>query len=134
MTDPQLGVFMLVLFVFLIMLGYPIAFTLMAMGVGFAFLAFDGNIDAVMSLLVQRTWSVMSNDVLISVPLFVFMGYVIERANFQVHPTGCGWHSWFSRCGNARDLRAVCDRHRNRWRRRDADGPACIPRDAEGGL
>jgi tripartite ATP-independent transporter DctM subunit len=81
MTDPQLGVFMLVLFVFLIMLGYPIAFTLMAMGVGFAFLAFDGNIDAVMSLLVQRTWSVMSNDVLISVPLFVFMGYVIERAN-----------------------------------------------------
>jgi tripartite ATP-independent transporter DctM subunit len=81
MTDPQLGVFMLGLFVFLIMLGYPIAFTLMAMGVGFAFLAFDGNMDAVMSLLVQRSWSVMTNDVLISVPLFVFMGYIIERAN-----------------------------------------------------
>jgi tripartite ATP-independent transporter DctM subunit len=81
MTDPQLGVLMLVLFVFLIMLGYPIAFTLMAMGVGFAFLAFDGNWDAVMSLLVQRTWSVMTNDVLISVPLFVFMGYIVERAN-----------------------------------------------------
>jgi tripartite ATP-independent transporter DctM subunit len=81
MTDPQLGVFMLALFVFLIMLGYPIAFTLMAMGVGFAFLAFDGNMDAVMSLLVQRSWSVMTNDVLISVPLFVFMGYIIERAN-----------------------------------------------------
>ena len=43
MTDPQLGVFMLILFVGLIMLGYPIAFTLMAMGVGFAWLAFDGN-------------------------------------------------------------------------------------------
>jgi tripartite ATP-independent transporter DctM subunit len=81
MTDPQLGVFMLILFVFLIMLGFPIAFTLMAMGVGFAFIAFDGNWDAVMSLLVQRTWSVMTNDVLISVPLFVFMGYIIERAN-----------------------------------------------------
>jgi tripartite ATP-independent transporter DctM subunit len=81
MTDPQLGVFMLVLFVFLIMLGYPIAFTLMAMGVGFAYVAFDGNMDAVMSLLVQRSWSVMTNDVLISVPLFVFMGYIIERAN-----------------------------------------------------
>ena len=81
MTDPQLGVFMLGLFVFLIMLGYPIAFTLMAMGVGFAILAFDGNMDAVMSLLVQRSWSVMTNDVLISVPLFVFMGYIIERAN-----------------------------------------------------
>jgi tripartite ATP-independent transporter DctM subunit len=81
MTDPQIGVFMLVLFIFLIMLGYPIAFTLMAMGVGFAFIAFDGNWDAVMSLLVQRSWSVMTNDVLISVPLFVFMGYIIERAN-----------------------------------------------------
>ncbi len=81
MTDPQLGVFMLAFFVVLIMLGYPIAFTLMAMGVGFAYLAFDGNMDAVMSLLVQRSWSVMTNDVLISVPLFVFMGYIIERAN-----------------------------------------------------
>jgi tripartite ATP-independent transporter DctM subunit len=81
MTDPQLGVLMLVLFIFLIMLGFPIAFTLMAMGVGFAFLAYDGNIDAVASLLVQRTWSVMTNDVLISVPLFVFMGYIVERAN-----------------------------------------------------
>ena len=81
MTDPQLGVLMLGLFVILIMLGYPIAFTLMAMGVGFAFLAYDGNVNAVANLLVQRTWSVMTNDVLISVPLFVFMGYIIERAN-----------------------------------------------------
>ncbi len=81
MTDPQLGVLMLVLFVGLIMLGFPIAFTLMAMGVGFAFLAFDGNWEPVMSLLVQRTWSVMTNDILISVPLFVFMGYIVERAN-----------------------------------------------------
>jgi tripartite ATP-independent transporter DctM subunit len=81
MTDPQLGVLMLGLFVILIMLGFPIAFTLMAMGVGFALLAYDGNMNAVANLLVQRTWSVMSNDVLISVPLFVFMGYIIERAN-----------------------------------------------------
>jgi tripartite ATP-independent transporter DctM subunit len=81
MTDPQLGVFMLILFVGLIMLGFPIAFTLMAMGVGFAWLAFDGNWEPVMSLLVQRTWSVMTNDILISVPLFVFMGYIVERAN-----------------------------------------------------
>jgi tripartite ATP-independent transporter DctM subunit len=80
-TDPQLGVLMLILFVFLIMLGFPIAFTLMAMGVGFAYLAYDGNLDAVASLLVQRTWSVMTNDILISVPLFVFMGYIVERAN-----------------------------------------------------
>jgi tripartite ATP-independent transporter DctM subunit len=81
MTDPQLGVFMLILFIGLIMLGFPIAFTLVAMGVGFAWLAFDGNWEPVMSLLVQRTWSVMTNDILISVPLFVFMGYIVERAN-----------------------------------------------------
>src|SRR5215207_4992702 len=71
---------MLLLFVGAILLGFPIAFTLMALGVGFGYLAYD-NIDTVANLLVQRTYSVMTNDVLISVPLFVFMGYVIERAN-----------------------------------------------------
>ena len=55
MTDPQLGVLMLVLFVVFIMLGFPIAFTLMALGVGFALLRHDGDINAVASLLVQRT-------------------------------------------------------------------------------
>jgi tripartite ATP-independent transporter DctM subunit len=78
MTNPELGVFMLGRFVFLIMLGFPIAFTLMAIGVGFGYMAMG---DSIFSLLVQRAYNVMSNDVLISVPLFVFMGYVIERAN-----------------------------------------------------
>ena len=78
MTDPQIGVFMLGLFVVFILLGFPIAFTLMAMGLGFGWHAMGDNIFA---LLVQRAYAVMSNDVLISVPLFVFMGYVIERAN-----------------------------------------------------
>jgi tripartite ATP-independent transporter DctM subunit len=78
MTDPQLGVLMLGLFVGCILLGFPIAFTLMALGVGFGYLAMG---DAVFQLLVQRTYSVMSNDVLVSVPLFIFMGYIIERAN-----------------------------------------------------
>ena len=81
MTDPQVGMLMLGLFIFIIMLGFPIAFTLMALGIGFATLAYDGQMQTVAQLVVQRTWSVMTNDVLISVPLFVFMGYVIERAN-----------------------------------------------------
>jgi tripartite ATP-independent transporter DctM subunit len=81
MTDPQLGVLMLILFIFFIMLGFPIAFTLMALGIGFAAFAYDGQMQTIAQLVVQRTWSVMTNDVLISVPLFVFMGYVIERAN-----------------------------------------------------
>ena len=76
--NPELGVLMLFLFVIFIMLGFPIAFTLMALGVFFGYFAMG---DLVFSLLVQRTYSVMTNDVLISIPLFVFMGYVIERAN-----------------------------------------------------
>jgi tripartite ATP-independent transporter DctM subunit len=78
MTDPQLGLLMLALFVFVILLGFPIAFTLMALGLFFGYL---GMGDIIFNLFVQRTYSVMANDVLISVPLFVFMGYIVERAN-----------------------------------------------------
>jgi tripartite ATP-independent transporter DctM subunit len=79
LTDPQIGVTMLILFIGFILLGFPIAFTLMAMGVMFGWASSLG--PKVLDLFVQRTYSVMSNDVLISVPLFVFMGYIIERAN-----------------------------------------------------
>ncbi len=72
------GLTQLFLFLFFIMLGFPIAFTLMAMGLMFGFL---GMGDRVFDLLIVRTYAVMSNDVLLSVPLFVFMGYIIERAN-----------------------------------------------------
>jgi tripartite ATP-independent transporter DctM subunit len=78
MTDPQLGLLMLGMFVFAILLGFPIAFTLMALGLGFGFI---GMGDIIFNLFVQRTYSVMANEVLISVPLFVFMGYIVERAN-----------------------------------------------------
>ena len=76
--NPELGVLMLALFVVFIMFGFPIAFTLMALGVFFGYFAMG---DLIFSLLVQRSYSVMTNDVLISIPLFVFMGYIIERAN-----------------------------------------------------
>ncbi|MCW8087906.1 TRAP transporter large permease [Sabulicella glaciei] len=78
MSDAALGLTQLLLFLFFILLGFPIAFTLMAMGLFFGYL---GMGDRVFDLLIQRTYAVMSSDVLISVPLFVFMGYVIERAN-----------------------------------------------------
>jgi tripartite ATP-independent transporter DctM subunit len=85
-SDPVLALVMLGLFIFLIMLGFPIAFTLMGMGVAFGFYAyyqpgqefFDNRL---FYLLTQNTWSIMSNDVLVAVPLFLFMGYVVERAN-----------------------------------------------------
>src|SRR5947208_3927144 len=76
--NPELGVLMLALFVVFIMFGFPIAFTLMALGVFFGYFAMG---DLIVQLLVQRSYSVMTNDVLISIPLFVFMGYIIERAN-----------------------------------------------------
>jgi tripartite ATP-independent transporter DctM subunit len=85
-TDPQIGMSMLGLFIFIIMLGFPIAFTLMAMGVGFGFYAYytpgqEIFQNRIFTLLVQKTFEVTSNDVLTAVPLFLFMGYVIERAN-----------------------------------------------------
>src|SRR3989304_5577670 len=86
MTDPQIGMAMLGLFIFIIMLGFPIAFTLIAMGVGFGYYAYytpgQNFVDnRIFTLLVQKTFEVTSNDVLTAVPLFLFMGYVVERAN-----------------------------------------------------
>ena len=88
MTDPVIAVMMLGVFIVLIMLGFPIAFTLMALAVGFGYYAYfepermqtllDNNI---FNLFVNQTYSVMSNDVLTAVPLFLFMGYIVERAN-----------------------------------------------------
>jgi TRAP-type mannitol/chloroaromatic compound transport system permease large subunit len=81
-----LGLLMLALIVVAIMLGFPTAFTLMGMGVFFGWLAYRSVNPAlanqqILDLMVQRAYSVMSNDVLIAVPLFVFMGYLVERAN-----------------------------------------------------
>ncbi len=89
MTDPQVAILMLTLFIGLVLLGFPIAFTLLAMGVGFGYYAywqapesfseiFDNQI---FYLLNQNTYSVMENDTLVAIPLFLFMGYVVERAN-----------------------------------------------------
>jgi TRAP-type mannitol/chloroaromatic compound transport system permease large subunit len=86
MTNGHLGLLMLALVVVAIMLGFPTAFTLMGMGMIFAWIAYksqnpDLAVQQTLDLMVQRAYSVMSNDVLISIPLFVFMGYLIERAN-----------------------------------------------------
>lgn len=110
MSDPYVALFMLGIFLFIILLGFPIAFTLMAMGIGFGYYAyFDADrmwraynkavaadadqwtliqlwIDGlfnnrIFDLFVNQTYSVMANDVLTAVPLFLFMGYIVERAN-----------------------------------------------------
>jgi TRAP-type mannitol/chloroaromatic compound transport system permease large subunit len=81
----QLGMLMLALIVVAIMLGFPTAFTLMGLGVFFAWLAYrSANPELagqqVFDAMVHRTYGVMSNDVLIAIPLFLFMGYLVERA------------------------------------------------------
>ena len=87
MTDPQVALFMMGIFLFLVLLGFPIAFTLLAMGVGFGYYAyFDATKlvsvfdNRIFDLVVQNTYSVMDNNVLTAVPLFLFMGYLVERA------------------------------------------------------
>ena len=86
MSDPAVAILLLCLFIVVIFLGFPIAFTLMAMGIGFGFYAYFDASQAfwdnrIFYLFTQNTFSVMNNDVLISIPLFLFMGYIIERAN-----------------------------------------------------
>jgi tripartite ATP-independent transporter DctM subunit len=86
MTNPQLALLMLGMFIFIIMLGFPIAFTLMAMAVAFGYYAYFQPDQAffdnrVFYLFTQNTFSVMNSDILVAVPLFLFMGYMIERSN-----------------------------------------------------
>jgi TRAP-type mannitol/chloroaromatic compound transport system permease large subunit len=80
-TNGHIGLLMLSLVVVAIMLGFPTAFTLMGMGMLFTWLAYDRDWHRTLDLMVQAAYKVMANDVLISVPLFVFMGYLVERAN-----------------------------------------------------
>ena len=91
MTNPEVAIFMLSLFIVMVLLGFPVAFTLLAMGVFFGYYAYHdaGSIQTISDafnnnifyLLNQNTYSVMENDTLVAIPLFLFMGYVVERAN-----------------------------------------------------
>jgi TRAP-type mannitol/chloroaromatic compound transport system permease large subunit len=109
MTDPQVALFQLGLFIVLVFLGFPIAFTLMAMGIGFGYYAYfdadrmwrsfnrlgedagwwestrlwlEGFLNnRIFDLFINQTYTVMSNEVLTAIPLFLFMGYIVERAN-----------------------------------------------------
>jgi tripartite ATP-independent transporter DctM subunit len=110
MSDPQIAVGMLLILILAIFLGFPVAFTLMALGVAFGYYAYfdadrmwrsyeravESGADGwtltetwvggffnnrIFDLFVNQTYSVMSNDVLTAIPLFLFMGYIVERAN-----------------------------------------------------
>ena len=87
LTNPEIAILMMAIFLFTVLLGFPIAFTLMAMGVGFGYYAYydptrmEHLLDnRIFQLFVQNTYTVMDNTVLTAVPLFLFMGYLVERA------------------------------------------------------
>ncbi|MDH5512312.1 MAG: TRAP transporter large permease subunit [Gammaproteobacteria bacterium] len=86
MSDPVIALVMLGILVSAIMIGFPVAFTLMALGVGFGYYAYFQPDQAffdnrVFDLLTQNTFTVLNNDALVSIPLFLLMGYLVERAN-----------------------------------------------------
>ena len=86
MSDPAVALVMIGILVFVICVGFPVAFTLMALGVGFGYYAYyqDGQAffdNRVFYLLTQNTFTVLNNDALVSIPLFLLMGYLVERAN-----------------------------------------------------
>jgi tripartite ATP-independent transporter DctM subunit len=85
-SDPVVALVMIGILVFVICIGYPVAFTLMALGVGFGFYGYyqagqDFFDNRVFYLLTQNTFTVLNNDALVSIPLFLLMGYLVERAN-----------------------------------------------------
>ena len=87
LTNPEVAILMMGIFLFAVLLGFPIAFTLMAMGIGFGYYAYyDPTMmehifdNRIFQLFVQNTYTVMDNNVLTAVPLFLFMGYLVERA------------------------------------------------------
>ena len=87
LTNPEVAIMMMGIFLFAVLLGFPIAFTLMAMGLGFGYYAYfdptrmEHLLDnRIFQLFVQNTYTVMDNTVLTAVPLFLFMGYLVERA------------------------------------------------------
>ncbi len=88
MSGGEVGLLMMTLFIITVLLGFPIVFTLMGMGVAFGYYAYATPdqfqhifSNRIFDLLVQNTFSILSNDTLTAVPLFLFMGYVVERAN-----------------------------------------------------
>ncbi|MGE3158817.1 MAG: TRAP transporter large permease subunit, partial [Xanthobacteraceae bacterium] len=62
--------------------GYPVALTLGGVSLAFAFVGHFGGVMniALLGALPQRIFGVMTNDVLLAIPLFIFMGVMFERS------------------------------------------------------
>lgn len=80
MNLETLGIIQLVLLTVAIFIGFPTAFTLLALGFVFGYVGLG---RLVFDLMAVRAFQVMTNDVLISIVLFIFMGYVLERSGIM---------------------------------------------------
>ncbi|MGE5641115.1 MAG: TRAP transporter large permease [Clostridia bacterium] len=67
--------------VFFMLIGYPVAFSLAAVGLFFGFIAIEQGFFtfALMQALPERVFGIISNDILLAIPFFTLMGAILER-------------------------------------------------------
>ena len=80
MSPELLGILLLAVLLTSIFLGFPISFTLIICALVFGYIGFG---DIVFSLMVMQAYGFMQEEVLAAVPLFIFMGYLLERAGLM---------------------------------------------------
>jgi tripartite ATP-independent transporter DctM subunit len=68
--------------VVVLLIGYPVAFALGAVGIIFGLIGIDLGLfhPTFLQALPERVWGVMSNDTLLAIPFFTFMGLILERS------------------------------------------------------
>src|SRR5260370_2318620 len=73
---------MFVALVFVLLIGYPVAFSLAANGLLFGFIGIELGLlkPALLQALPERVFGIMRNDTLLAIPFFTFMGLILERS------------------------------------------------------
>ena len=80
MSPEYLGLVLLVALITCIFIGFPIAFTLIILAVVFGYIGFG---KVVFFLMFFQTWQIMKEETLAAVPLFIFMGHILEQAGLM---------------------------------------------------
>ena len=72
--------------VIFLLIGYPVAFALAANGIFFGLVGIELGLlhPTLFQAIPERIWGVMSNDTLLAIPFFTFMGLVLERSGREV--------------------------------------------------
>ena len=78
----MLSILLFIMVIFILMLGYPVAFTLSGVSIIFAiFLSFTGNFDlSLLYALPSRVFGIITNETLVAIPMFIFMGIMLEKS------------------------------------------------------